>query len=79
MMQSGSSYTCFSNAKAGTINKGRWLRLWIEPKDVEDICTEASSAVLFNVQTLFTGTNCNFGSVDGVKKAMEIANSKVQS
>ncbi len=64
--------------KAGTINKGTMAAIiGLQPKDVEDICTEASSAGIVQCANFNSpGQIVISGSVDGVKKAMEIAKFK---
>lgn len=64
--------------KAGTMNKGTMAAIvGLQPKDLEDICIEASAAGIVQCANFNSpGQIVISGSVDGVKKAMEIAKSK---
>jgi len=64
--------------KAGTINKGTMAAIvGLTPSVLEDICNEASTAGIVQCANFNSpGQIVISGSVDGVKKAMEIAKSK---
>jgi len=64
--------------KAGTINKGTMAAVvGLPSKDLEDICIEASAAGVVQCANFNSpGQIVISGSVEGVKKAMEIAKSK---